>query len=62
MSATQTNPGDRFRVRRQGYAITPAFKRGVIVWSNDMDVWYRLDDETIIKQTPKVRFLEILKG
>ena len=58
---TTPQKGDRFTFMN-GRTISGADIRGVtVVWCDGVDVHYRIDGQTEIKQTPIERFLAIAK-
>ena len=53
-------PGDKFTTDG-GMNITPIKKTGVVIWNDGIEIFYRLDGEVKVKQTPIARFEELAK-
>jgi hypothetical protein len=51
----------KYLVHKQGRCITPISIWVEVVWSDDHTVWYRKEGESRVYDTPRERFLEILK-
>ncbi len=45
----------------QGKSITPRSMEVEIVWENDLDVYYRVLGEVLVRQTPRERFYKICR-
>lgn len=52
--------GQTYTAKNQGMAITPAEVKVTVVWIENDSVHYRREGETLVKQTPIDRFLEII--
>lgn len=53
--------GKTYRVGNQGKSITPLEIDVFVIWIDNYDVYYSLNRETTVYQTPIERFEEILR-
>jgi hypothetical protein len=54
--------GNVYIAKSQGKMITPITRYVEVIWDDGENIHYRLDGEDLVKQTSKIRFLEILNG